>query len=383
MARGGGIKKIVLAFDSFKESLTSVQAAEAAERAIVAELPDCEVVKVAVADGGEGTVDAISASFGGDAERVLCRVSDPLGRSIETAYYILNGEIAIVDVAAASGLSLLAQAERNPMKTSTAGTGQMIAHALDRGCRKFIIGLGGSATNDAAMGILDALGYRFLDNNGARLNHVGENLAKVATINCDGADARLQECEFTLACDVTNPFYGENGAAYIYAPQKGADKAQVELLDAGLRHFSEVLTSQFGKDVSNVSGAGAAGGIGGTLCAVLGAKLCRGIDIVLDYADFDNKIADADLVITGEGAIDEQSGMGKAISGILSRAERCGVSVVALAGSVSGARRLNELGVKAVFSIQLAPITLADALKPENAMKGIMEVTSQVMRLLK
>ena len=376
------LSKIVLAFDSFKGSLTSIKAAEAAAKAIHAVLPDCKIATVQIADGGEGTVDAICASSGLKSTRIECNAHNPLMRAISTYYEILSDGTAIIETASASGITLLSPDERNPMLTTTFGTGEQILDALNRGCRKFLIGLGGSATNDAAMGILAALGYRFADASGHELAPTGENLAKAEKIVTINADYRLSDCSFTLACDVESPFCGSLGAARIFAPQKGATPAQVEMLDNGMSHFAQLLKATFHTDIAASAGAGAAGGIGGTLCAALGARLCRGIDIVLEYADFDSAIADADLIITGEGSIDEQSGMGKAISGILSRANRQQVPVVALAGCVSGASRLNELGLKAVFSIQQRPISLNDAMNTVTAAKGIYSVTTQILKLL-
>ena len=376
------LSKIVLAFDSFKGSLTSIRAAEAAAKAIHAVLPDCKIATVQIADGGEGTVDAICAGSGLKSTRIECNVHDPLMRAISTYYEILSDGTAIIETASASGLTLLSPDEQNPMLTTTFGTGEQILDALNRGCRKFLIGLGGSATNDAAMGILAALGYRFVDASGHELAPTGENLAKAEKIVTINADNRLAECSFTLACDVESPFCGKLGAARIFAPQKGATMEQVDMLDNGLRHFALLLKATFHTDITATAGAGAAGGIGGTLCAALGARLCRGIDIVLDYADFDNAIADADLILTGEGSIDEQSGMGKAISGILSRANRQRVPVVALAGCVNGVEKLNELGLKATFSIQQRPISLNDAINAKTAAKGIYSVTTQILKLL-
>lgn len=377
------VEKIVLAFDSFKGSLSSEEAAEAALKAVVSVLPDCETLVVPVADGGEGTVAAICANFDHKFMTVECCVNNPLMHKINASYNILPDDTAVIETASASGLTLLADEERNPLDTTTYGTGELIFDAMNRGCRKFIIGLGGSATNDAAMGILSALGYKFKDSQGELLKPIGANLIKVCSICAEDADARLKECSFNLACDVTNTFCGKWGAAYIYAPQKGADADDVIILDEGLRHFADVLDRTFGVDVADMQGAGAAGGIGGTLCAVLGAKLSKGIDVVLDCADFDRKITDADLILTGEGSIDEQSGMGKTISGIVGRAKRCSVPVVALAGNVKGAEHLNKMGLKAVFSIQQGPVSLKEAMQPENAAKGIYSLTTQILKLLK
>lgn len=377
------ISKIVLAFDSFKGSLSSKEAASACADAIRSILPDCEIATIPIADGGEGTVDAICAGSKLNADKIACLTADPLHRPITTYYEILSDGTAVIETASASGLPLLTESERNPLHTSTYGTGEQIIDALNRGCRKFIIGLGGSATNDAAMGILSALGYKFTDCSGNALRPTGNNLINVETIDATEADSRLGKCIFSLACDVDIPFYGNNGAAYVFAPQKGASIEQVVQLDAGLRHFAEVIKRTFHTDISALCGAGAAGGIGGTLHAILGAKLCSGIDIVLDYADFDSKIANADLIFTGEGSIDEQSVMGKTICGILHRAKKADVPVVALAGHIHEAECLNQKGLKAVFSIQQGPISLSDAMRPCNAAKGIYSTTSQILKLLK
>lgn len=382
MDKSRKIKKIVLAFDSFKGSLTSMQAADAATRGIYTELPDCNVVKLTISDGGEGFTDALATAVGGNRQEITCSVTDPLCRPISAKYNILNGDTAIIETAAASGLTLLAPSERNPMITTSLGTGLMIADAINRGCRKFILGLGGSATNDAAMGILNALGYNFLDSKGYPLKPIGENLARVAEINCDDTLPALHECNFTLACDVTSPFYGPTGAAHVYAPQKGADPKQVEALDAGLQNFAKILSNRFGCDITATPGAGAAGGIGGSLLAILNAQIKHGIDIVLDYLQFDAQIADADLVITGEGAIDSQSSAGKAVCGVIARASQANVPVVALGGSVSAPDYLLGLGATAVLPIHSGPIDLATAMRPNIAAQGIASTLRQVIRLL-
>lgn len=377
------MRKIVLAFDSFKGCMTSLQVADAAKRAILDNCPQCDVRVVNIADGGEGTVDAICSNLAGRVQTVTCRTYDPLMRPMKASYSIADKKTAIIETASAAGLTLIPDSERNPERTTSYGVGRMIADAIDRGCREFIVGLGGSATNDAATGILAALGYEFLDDAGTALEPIGANLGKITRIETERADRRLKECRFTLACDVENPFCGTAGAAYVYAPQKGADEAMTERLDSGLASFAKVLSRTFGCDVADRKGAGAAGGIGGTLIAALGATMCRGIDIVLDLADFDRIITDADLVMTGEGAIDEQSAMGKTISGILRRTQPRGVRVVALAGKVSNVEQLNALGLSAVFSIQQQPMPLAEAMNPMTASKGVYSVTSQILKLLK
>lgn len=359
-----------------------MQAADAAAKGINSELPDCEIVKLPISDGGEGFTDALAAAVGGSRQDITCQVCDPLCRPVSAKYNILNGDTAIIETAAASGLTLLSPSERNPMNTTSLGTGQMIADAIIRGCRKFILGLGGSATNDAAMGILNALGYNFLDSKGNILDPIGRNLALVTEINCDKALPDLQECNFTLACDVTNPFCGPNGASHLYAPQKGANAQQVEELDAGLKNFAEILFKHFDCDIASIPGAGAAGGIGGTLLATLNAQIKHGIDILLDYADFNRQIADADLVVTGEGAIDNQSTAGKAVSGIITRAIQANVPVVALGGSVEHPNCLLELGATAVLPIHNGPIDLDKAMLPQIAEAGVTYTIRQIIRLL-
>lgn len=383
MASGSQISKIVLAFDSFKGSLTSLQAAAAARQAILAEAPGCEVVTVPVADGGEGTAEAVAAAFPGQTSLVEVEAASPLGAPVTASYRVLSGHVAVVDIASASGLTLLKPQERDPMAASSRGTGQLIAHAMANGCREIIIGLGGSATCDAATGILSALGYEFFDRDGAPVEPSGAALARVARISDAGADPLLKKCRFTLACDVSSPLLGPRGAARVYAPQKGATPAQVEELEAAMGNFAAALERKFGLDITQIPGAGAAGGAAGTLRAALGAKIVPGIKLVLDMARFDQIIAGTQLIITGEGSIDSQTGMGKAVSGVVARATRAGVPVVALGGSVSGYDQLLNLGAKAVLSIQRGPVSLEQAMLPSAAQAGVRYAVTQLIRLLK
>lgn len=375
------IHKVVLAFDSFKGSLSSLEVAEAARTAIAEIAPECLVETIAIADGGEGTSQAIAHCYGTEAQKVNCRVANPLMRYIDATYFIIEN-LAIIEMAAASGLTLLGIEERNPMLTTSFGTGQMIADALNRGCRNFLIGLDGSATNDAAIGALSALGFRFLDSQGSPVDPIGKNLLNITTIDDNLADSRLAESTFTIACDVKNPFYGPMGAACIFAPQKGANELQVRYLDDGLRNFAEVLHKFSCLNFSATNGAGAAGGMGGSFQALLNARLRSGIDIVLDYARFDEKIADADVIFTGEGSIDRQSGMGKALQGIISHANAHNVPVIAIAGSITNVKDINDAGAKAVFSIQNRPMSLAEAMNPETARNGIRTTVSQIMLMI-
>lgn len=367
------MKKIVVASDSFKGCLSSMEVADAVERALSQTCPSCEVVKVDIADGGEGTMEALRRTLGGD--EISIEVSDPLGRPVCASYVILeDGITAIVEMAVASGLSLLRSDERNPLKTSTYGTGQLIADALCRGCRKFLIGIGGSATNDAGMGLLEALGYRFLDKHGSVLRGCGEALGQVASIDVSLINPLLAESEFIVACDVEAPLYGSKGAACVFAPQKGADSVMVQSLDMGLRHFSEIVATHQNtiKDYSCALGAGAAGGLGFAFMSFFNARLVRGIDMVLDAIGFDKIIKSADLIITGEGKIDSQTLTGKAPYGVLQRAKRQGIPVVAIGGSV----KLDSVQAEAAGFVSLLQITppsmsLNDAMKPEIAAGNI------------
>ena len=367
------MKKIVVASDSFKGCLSSMQVADAVERAALQTCPSCEVVKVDVADGGEGTMDALRRILGG--EKIEIEVADPLGRPVQASYAILNdGITAVVEMAAASGLPLLAPEERNPLKTSTYGTGQLIADALDRGCRRFLVGIGGSATNDAGMGMLRALGYSFLDAQGNLLYGCGESLEKVASIDVSSTNPALASAEFIVACDVEAPLYGPTGAAYVFAPQKGADSDMVERLDNGLKHFSKIVKryQNLTQNSSNVPGAGAAGGLGFGFLAFLNARLEPGIDMVLDAIGFDDVIKGADLIITGEGRIDSQTLAGKTPYGVLQRAKRQGIPVIAIGGNVQLTQEeAKAVGFTSVLQVTPPGMPLNDAMNPETAAENI------------
>ena len=365
------LKKIVVASDSFKGSLSSLDVAQNVEKAIREVYPLCDVLKVNVADGGEGTMEALQQTLGG--VRMSLVVKDPLGREIEATYVILNdGITAVVEMSAASGLPLLKSDERNPLKTSTYGTGQLICDALDRGCRKILVGIGGSATNDAGMGMLQALGYRFLDAQGNQLQPVGENLQLVSSIDSTGRHPDLDKTEFVVACDVKAPLYGRNGAAYVFAPQKGADQKMVEMLDAGLRHFSEVSSAMAGYDCSQMQGTGAAGGLGYAFRQYLDARLERGIEMVLDAIGFDDIISGADLVITGEGRVDSQTLTGKTPFGVAQHAHRQRIPVVVIGGSVEiDVLQVREAGFNDVIQVTPLDMPLSVAMRPEVAAKNV------------
>ncbi|WP_342750533.1 glycerate kinase [Termitidicoccus mucosus] len=375
------MKKIVVAVDSFKGCLDSLEVAGAIEAGIKAVHPRCEVVKVPVADGGEGTVQALVWATGGRTHTLT--VHGPLMRPVAASYGILgDGRTAVIEMASASGLPLVPPGERNPMETTTLGTGELIADALRRGCRRFILGIGGSATNDAGTGLLQALGFRFLDAAGTELGHGGKILKTIARIDGSGANPLLREAEFRVACDVDNPFSGPRGAAHVYGPQKGADPQMVAVLDRGLAQFAAVIKAHTGRDIDAEPGAGAAGGMGGGLLAFLGARLQPGIALVLETLRFENLLDGASLVITGEGRMDAQTAMGKAPQGVAAAAARRGVPVIALAGGVEDTAAINRIGIAGVFSIMPRPMSLQDAMVPETAAKNIRELVAQLFQTI-
>lgn len=374
------MRKIVIASDSFKGSISAAEVAACGERAVHRLFPDCEVVQLPVADGGEGTVETLTAALGGQS--VATVVHDPLGRLITAQYGLITKEkTAIIEMATASGLPLLQPEERNPWLTSTYGTGELIRDALERGCRKFLIAIGGSATNDGGMGLLQALGFRFLDAEGQELPGCGESLSRIAQIDTSRALTTLTECQFTVACDVTNPFYGREGAAYVFAPQKGADAEMVEALDQGLRHFAQLIQTTQGIAIDQLPGAGAAGGLGGGLVAFLQARLRPGIEMVLDALQFDTQIAGADLIFTGEGKLDAQTCMGKTPFGVLRRAQQQGIPVVALGGAVEASEALNRCDFLAVLPILPYPTSLTKAMDSTFTQQNIERTVTQVLRL--
>ena len=374
--------KIVIASDSFKGSLTSEEVAEAASEGIHAVFPDCTVCRVCVADGGEGTADAILKATGG--RTVSVKVHDPLMRPVTAAYAITaDGGTAIIETAAASGLPLLSETERNPMKTSTFGTGEMIADAAGKGCRHFLIGLGGSATNDAGTGLLTALGFRFTDKEGRLLDGKGESLEAIAAVDTSGVPEEIKASRFTAACDVDIPFCGPEGAAYIFSPQKGADKGMAKALDRGMASFASITFSSCGKDIRGLAGAGAAGGLGGALAAYLGAELVPGAEMILDAVGFDTMIRDADLIITGEGRLDSQTSRGKIPYAVLQHATEKGIPVIAITGSVPDRPGPDCSGFSAVFPVIPRPQALKEAMDRDNAIRNIRRTVFQIMRTMK
>ena len=369
--------KIVIASDSFKGSMSSLDVATAASAGVIEVYPDSEIVSVNVADGGEGTVEAIVDALGGEIVKV--QVSDPLGRKIETSYGIA-GETAILEMAAASGLPLLTAEERNPWATSTLGTGEMIMDAIARGCRKFLVGIGGSATNDAGVGMLQAMGFRFYDANGELITQgCGGMLGSIARIDDSLVSAAVKESQFTVACDVDTPFCGPEGAAPVFAPQKGADAAMVKRLDEGMASFAKVITEKYAIDIVPVAGAGAAGGMGGAFRAFLGATLKKGIDMVLDAIDFDTTIQGANLVITGEGKVDFQTAKGKTAAGVLNRAKQQHIPVVAIGGCVEMCDSLVQMGFAGIYPILEEKVPLEIAMQRDFAMNNVRKTVARIV----
>lgn len=374
------MKKAVIAIDSFKGCLSSAEAGKAAAEGIRSIYPECEILCLPIADGGEGMLEVLIEAT--DGQRIHISAHNPLMEWHTACYGILkNGRTVCIEMAGISGLPLVPPEKRNPMLTTSYGTGELIRDALERGCRNFIIGIGGSATNDAGLGMLQALGFRFLDKEGKVLRTgCGGVLMEVASIDTSFVHPGLRTSHFTVACDVQNPFCGPEGATYIFAPQKGADRKMVEALDAGMKNFAEVIFHKTEKDISNHPGAGAAGGMGGSLLAFLNAELKPGIQLMLDALDFNNKIEGADLIITGEGKADRQTLMGKVPSGILDKARKQKIPVILIAGSVENADDLHRAGFRGVYSINPPSITLEQAMQPEVARANISETVIEICR---
>ncbi len=373
--------KVVIAPDKFKGSLTSVEVADAIEQGILSVNPKCQTRKLYIADGGDGTMEAIVNSLNGSM--VIANVSNPIGRTIEARYGIVNSDTAVIDVATASGLALLSAEERNPLYTTSFGTGELILHAIEKkGIKKFIIGIGGSATNDAATGLLSALGFVFRDSSRNPVTGCGANLEKIQSIDESNVNESIHDCTFTILCDVDAEFYGANGAARLFAAQKGANDETIARLDAGMSHFANIIRNHTGKSVQNQSYSGAAGGIGGSLWALLGARLSPGIYELLKIIQFEDAIRGASLVITGEGAMDRVSLLGKAPYGVCGEAAWCGVPTIAIVGSVADSEMLNEYGFLSVFPIQSGPTDLTSAIDPTTAKANIRRTIAQIFRLL-
>jgi len=371
--------KIVAAPDSYKGCLSAIEVARAMERGIKRADSKIEVVSIPFADGGEGTVEAMLFGAGGHIETTT--VTGPLGDEIESFFGILeDGSTAVIEMAAASGLSLVPESMRNPMETTTYGTGQLILKAMDSGCRKIIVGVGGSSTNDGGTGMAEALGIKFFDKEAQSLLGKGKNLCKIKSFDRTGIDKRIYETEIIVACDVDNPFYGSKGAACIYAAQKGADDEMIKELDAGLFNLSSLIKATDGFDINEIPGAGAAGGLAGGLVAFAGAKLEKGIDIISKVCRLDERIKEADLVITGEGQTDYQTAFGKVPAGVAESAMRFRVPVLCISGSLGkGYEDILNLGVTAAFSIAPGPVSLNESM--EKAAEYIENTTRSLVSL--
>ena len=364
--------KVLVAPDKFKGSLTALEAAQAIERGIRRAVPNARVILCPLADGGEGTVEAMTNVPGG--QTVTVTVTGPLGGSVRSKFGILGLSIfspvnlahpgdaqltGIIEMALASGIALVPPDKRNPMITTTYGTGELIRAALNEGCRKIVIGIGGSATTDGGMGMAQALGVTFRDGNGVELGlGSGQYLSEIAEIDVSGTDKGLKNLKVVIASDVKNPLCGPDGAAMVYGPQKGATPEMVKMLDAGLEHYAKAIKKKFGIEVNDVPGAGAAGGLGAGLMAFLGAEMKSGVDVIMDTVNFDYKLTQVDLVVTGEGQIDKQTLFGKAVAGIAERAKAKGVPVIAIAGSVKkDAEPLRERGLSEMYQFVTPGIT--------------------------
>lgn len=373
--------KVVAAVDSFKGSVSSVQAGNAVKEAVLSVCPDAEVIVMPLADGGEGTVETLVYGMGGDM--IKTEVMGPMGEAHTAAYGIVDGT-AVMEMAEASGLTLVAPEKRNPLYATTYGVGDMIKDALKRGCRDFIIGIGGSATNDGGVGMLKSLGFIFSDKDGNEIKNGGKYLSDIVSVNTDGALAELKECRFSIACDVDNPLCGVRGASHIYGPQKGASAEDVVFLDKSLENFARVTSEKFGSDYSDDAGSGAAGGLGFAFRAYLNAELKPGVEIILDKIGMKEALNGADYLVTGEGRIDSQTAMGKAPAGAAAEAKKAGAVVIGIGGSVSDDAYLcNDKGIDAIFCVTDRAMTLEEAMNTETTVKNIKKTVSQIFRLIK
>lgn len=352
--------RIVVAPNAFKECMNAIEAAEAMKKGVLAADPDCEVISVPVADGGDGLTEIMMQAFSGTLiEKVI---KGPRMQECDSIFCLAE-DLAVIEMARASGLALLSKDEQNPTKTTTYGTGELIIAALDAGAKRIIIGLGGSATCDGGIGMATALGYKFLSKEGDELEPIGASLLHIESIDKSGVDPRVTDTLFEAVCDVTNPLTGENGASYVYSAQKGATAEQVEMLDQGLVHLASIVQREMGADISTLSGAGAAGGLGGGLYVFCGAELKKGIDLVLDIVKFEEHLCGADLVFTAEGQIDFQTKFDKAPAGVARLAKKAKVPCIAICGSVGErVEELRDLGIDAVFSICKGPQSLESAM---------------------
>lgn len=374
--------KVVIAIDSLKGSLSSMEAGMAIKDGILAAKPDAEVIVKPLADGGEGTTDALIEGMNG--ERIDLTVTGPMHTPVDAYYgYLKDTNTAVMEMASAAGITLVPDSEKNPLLATSYGVGEIINDAIQRGCRNFIIGIGGSVTNDGGIGMLKALGVRFLDENGEDAGEGGQALAKVARIDVSGMNPLLKECHIQVACDVNNPLCGENGSTYVYGPQKGVTEDMKKTLDEAMAHFARVTSETLENDYMNTPGAGAAGGLGYAFLAYTGAALTPGIELILDAVGLEEELSGADVVVTGEGRLDFQTAMGKAPVGVARLAKKYNAKVIAFAGSVTKeATACNKEGIDAFFPILRSVCTLAEAMDPVAARNNMTATVEQVFRLL-
>ena len=372
--------KIVVAPDSFKGSVTALQAANAIEQGLLRVFPDAEIDKIPMADGGEGTVQSLVDATDGHIQ--IQRVTGPLGDEVDAEFGILaDGETAVIEMAAASGLTLVPPNKRNPLHTTTYGTGELILAALEAGCRRLIIGIGGSATNDGGAGMAEALGVKFLNADRKPIERGGGGLGELTSIDIVELHTKIANTETVVACDVNNPLTGPEGASHVYGPQKGATPEMVKTLDAHLEHYDKVLTQTFGQSFNNIPGAGAAGGLGAGLMAFLNAELKLGVDIMIDTVKLKDRMKGASLVFTGEGQLDFQTAFGKTPVGVAKVAKAYNIPVIAIAGGIGeGAEAVYKAGIDAMLGIVQAPMSLDDAV--EGAPQLIADTAEQAARLI-
>lgn len=372
--------KFLFASDSFKGSLTSERIIELLTESAKNVFPECETAGVLIADGGEGTVDAVIAACKG--RKRFLTVHGPLMEKTDSFYGLLPGQTAVIEMAAASGLPLVPPGKRNPLYTTSYGTGELIADALESGCRRLVAAIGGSATNDGGMGVMKALGIRFLDGAGKELKGYGADLIKVRDIDMSGLHPSAAGAEFTVLCDVKNPLTGPEGAAYTFGRQKGGTPETLDQLEAGMKNYAAVIRDKLGKNVDNLPGAGAAGGLGAALWAFLGARLCPGVETVLDLIDFDSRLTDVDLVVTGEGRMDWQSAYGKVPCGVAKRCRKRQIPVAAIVGGMGpGAETMYQFGIDSILPAVNGVMELKDAMERSEELYG--NAADRMFRLLR
>ena len=371
--------KMIFAPDSFKCSLSSIQVIEVLKVAAYKIFPDCEIIGIPIADGGEGTVDAIVLCLKGEYKQITVR--NTLGEDVLSTYGIFHNDSVIIEMASASGLTLISPEKRNPLYTTTFGTGQLIKDALDKGFTKIYIAIGGSGTNDGGIGAMSALGVKFLDQLGEEVKPIGESLIQIIDIDITGIHPLISKAEFTIMCDVNNPLLGPNGATYVYGPQKGADEKILEQLEEGMKNYANVIEKKFHRNIANEPGAGAAGGLGAALQLFTGAKLKSGISTILEIINFKEALENVDLVITGEGMIDWQSAFGKVPCGVGLLCKEKGIPVIAIVGGMGkDAQDIYQYGVGSIITTINAEMKLEEAM--ERAEELLLDAAERMFKVI-